>query len=81
MKTLSLSLIWIYVLEVYKKVENIKMDRLKIFPEKPYELAQHPCNKSTFVQNMPQLKRQKLKQDCINAILRPSKPNLNECLG
>ena len=32
-----------------KKVENIKIHRLKVFPEKPYdlarsyELAQHPC--------------------------------------
>ena len=54
LKTISLSLIWIYVSETYKKVEFIKIDRLKVFPEKPYELArsyelepyelaQHPC--------------------------------------
>ena len=40
--------------EVDKKVENVKINRLKVFPEKPYELArsyelapyelaQHPC--------------------------------------
>ena len=54
LKTISLSLILIYAWEVYKKVEFIKIDRLKVSPEKPYELArsyelapyelaQHPC--------------------------------------
>ena len=44
--------------ETYKKVEFIKIDRLKVSPEKPYELArsyelapyelaQHPCSKLT----------------------------------
>ena len=50
MKPIFLSLILVYVSEVYKKVENIKINRSKVFPEKPYELArsyelaQHPCS-------------------------------------
>ena len=32
------------MLEVYKKAENIIINEFKFFPEKPYELAEHPCN-------------------------------------
>ena len=53
-RTIPLSFILIFVSEVYKKVKNIKIYGVKVFPEKPYELAQsyelapyelaqHPC--------------------------------------
>ena len=41
-KTISVNLVWIYMLEFLKKTENNKINKLKLFPENTYELAQHP---------------------------------------